>query len=432
MKRIFTKEIPRKDGDRVELAGWVRKVRGSDNLRFLILRDMTGEAQLILKRGAVPDKMLEKAGKITEESVIKAEGTVKLNKEAPGGLEILPEKLEVLSKAEVPLPIDFSGKVNTGLDKRLDWRCLDLRNPKNLAVIKAESKFVEGVQDYLSKNGFVSVFTPCIISGTSEGGSEIFSFDYFNEKAFLRQDPQLHRQLAIASGIEKVADVGPSWRAELSHTQRHLCEHRGIAVEMSFIEDEKDVMRLQEEIVIAGLKRVRKCEELETLGVKVKIPETPFPEIRFPEIYEILEKMGKKVEFGCSYDTEGERLLGEYAKKKYKNDFCFINRFPFSEKPFYVMKFDDKWARSVDLLFRGVEQSSGGQREHRHEQIIEQIKEKKLNPENLKWFTEFFRYGVPPHGGFCLGIERFIMQLLGLENVREAALFPRDPERLTP
>lgn len=434
MERIFTGEVPKKNGAKVALAGWVRKVRGSDNLRFVILRDMKGEVQLILKKGEADEKLLAAAKDLTEESVIRTEGKVRVNEEAPGGLEVVPEKLEILSKAEAPLPIDFTGKVNTGLDKRLDWRCLDLRNPQRSAVIKIESKFLEGVQEYLSKNGFVFLFTPCIMSGTSEGGSEVFSVKYFDKNAFLRQDPQLHRQLAIASGFDKIADIGPSWRAELSHTTRHLCEHRGIAVEIGFLNDETDTMRLEEKIIIAGLEKIKKdCrDELGLLGKKIEIPETPFPEIRFPEVYEILEKMGKKVKFGESYDTEGEKLLGEYVKEKFKTDFCFVNRFPFADKPFYVMKADDRWARSVDLLFKGVEQSSGGQREHRHEKIVEQIKEKGMQPEKFGWFTEFFRYGVPPHGGFCLGIERFIMQLLDLENVRDAVLFPRDTERLVP
>ncbi|MCK4634635.1 MAG: aspartate--tRNA(Asn) ligase [Candidatus Aenigmarchaeota archaeon] len=436
MKRIFTKDVPNKEGTKVMLAGWIRKIRGSDNLRFIILRDMTGELQIILKKGSVKEELLESTKDLTEESVISVEGTVKINEQAPGGLEIIPDKLVVLSKASVPLPIDFSGKVDTGLDKRLDWRCIDLRNPKRAAIIKIQSKFVEGVQEFLSKNDFIFLFTPCIMSGASEGGSEVFPIKYFDKKAFLRQDPQLHRQLAIAAGFDKIVDIGPSWRAELSHTTRHLCEHRGIAVEIGFLKDETDTMRLEEDVIIAGLNRIKKdCKnELEKIGKKIRIPDTPFPEIRFPEIYDILEKLGKKIEFGKDYDTEGEKLLGDYVKKKFGSDFFFVNRFPFAEKPFYVMKVDEEpqWARSVDLIFKGVEQSSGGQREHRYEKIVRQIKEKGLDMNTFKWFVEFFKYGVPPHGGFNLGIERFIMQLLDLDNIREVVLFPRDPERLVP
>jgi aspartyl-tRNA synthetase len=270
----------------------------------------------------------------------------------------------------------------------------------------------------------------------SESGSEVFEVKYFNTKAYLRQDPQLHRQLTILGGIEKLYDIGPSWRAEKSHTMRHLTEHRTCAVELAFIESERDVMRVEEQVVISTFEKVNKeCkEELKLLGVELKIPKAPFLEINFPEIYEILDKMGRKLKDGEDLDSEAEKLLWEYVQKKHPGvEFYFVNKFPFGKKPFYVYcDKDEKYARSTDLYYKGMEMSSGGQREHRYDKLIKNVKEKGIPLKSVEWFTKFFRYGAPPHGGFAIGIERITMMLLGLENVREAALFPRDPERLTP
>jgi aspartyl-tRNA synthetase len=322
------------------------------------------------------------------------------------------------------------------LDTRLDWRVLDLRTKESTAIFKIQAKVVEGMEDYLKKNGHLQVFTPCLIGGASEGGADVFPVVYFEKEAFLRQDPQLHRQLLIASGYDKIFDLGPSWRSEPSHTTRHLCEHRGCAVEEGFIKDEIDTMRIEEKLIIAVLKKIKKeCGgELELFNKKIKIPKTPFPEIRFPKLYDILEKLGKKIPHGEDLDRKAEILLARHIEKKYKSDFFFINRFPFKAKPFYVMRVDEnpEWARSVDLIFKGIEQSSGGQREHRYEKIIQQVKEKRMSMKRMEWFTKFFKYGVPPHGGFNLGIERFVMALLDLKNIREAVLFPRVPERFLP
>ncbi len=290
--------------------------------------------------------------------------------------------------------------------------------------------------EYLSDKGYLQVFTPCLLGGTSEGGAEVFKVDYFGREAFLRQDPQLHRQLCIAAGFDRIYDLGPNWRAEASHTPRHLCEHRGMAVEFGFMSNETDMMRVEEELIVAAMRKVRdECShELEILQVNPEIPSAPFPEMRFPEIYRILEEHGKKLPYGSDIDKEGETLLCEHVREKYKTDAFFINRFPFAVKPFYVMRVDDEpqWARSVDFVYKDLEQSSGGQREHRYEKIMDQLKEKGMKPETMEWFTEPFKFGVPPHGGFCLGIERFTMSFLGKENIRETTIFPRTPERLLP
>ncbi|MBI4918959.1 aspartate--tRNA(Asn) ligase, partial [archaeon] len=244
------------------------------------------------------------------------------------------------------------------------------------------------------------------------------------------------RQLTIAGGLPRVFDIGPAWRAEQSHTVKHLCEHRVCAVEVSFIKDERDVERVEEQIVISALTKVKeKCgNELKILGVEVKIPKAPFPEFCFPELYDILAKKGKILPPGSDMDTEAEKILWEYVKENYDSEFYFVNRFPFKIKPFYVMRVDDQpdRARSIDLYFKGLELSSGGQREHRYEKILEHLKEKGVRPESVEWFTKFFKYGVPSHGGFAIGIERITQSLLNVENIRDCVLFPRDPDRLVP
>ncbi len=415
--------------------GWIERTRDLGGIKFIVLRNGVNRWQVTVVKKKASEKVLNALAKITRESVIEVEGEFQEHPEAPGGREIIPQEIKILSQAK-PIPLEFEGEIKTTLETRLDWRSLDLRQPKNNAVFRITSKLVQGMVEFLWSKGFIQVFTPCIIGAASEGGAEVFQLDYFKKKAFLRQDPQLHRQLTIAGGFEKIFDLGDSWRAEPSHTTKHLCEHRGIAVEVAFIKDERDLMRLQEDLVIEGIRKVKKeCEkELETLNLDINVPSKPFPELVFPEIYDILEKMGKEIEFGEEYDRESEGLLADYVKEKYNTDFFFVNRFPFKAKPFYVMRVDgdERWARSIDLIYRGLEVSSGGQREHRYSKLLQNIKEKGINFESVSWFTKFFEFGVPPHGGFNLGIERLIMQLLELKNIREAALFPRAPERLLP
>ncbi len=432
LRTHYAKEL--KPG-KVKVAGWVYEKRVLGGILFVILRDVTGLIQITAKKDKTDKRTLSLLEELHRESVVVVDGNAIENKKAPNGIEIVPDDVKVLAKAE-QLPIDLSLEIKTNLDKRLDFRSVDLRRLETQAIFKVQSILLQEIQSFLKEKGFMQVFTPCLMGVPSESGSEVFSVVYYDKEAFLRQDPQLHRQLTIAGGFEKIYDVGPSWRAESSHTTKHLSEHRVIAAEMAFIEDEYDVMKLEEEMIIYALRKLVKDakDELKQLNVKLDIPDK-FPVLEFPKLYDILDELGEKYEYGkSSYGTEGERLLGEWVKKKYGSDFFFVNRFPFAEKPFYVMRVDDdpKWARSTDFIFRGVEMSSGGQREHRYEKIMSQAKEKGMSPEKIKWFADFFRYGVPPHGGFTIGIERLTMQLLGLKNIREAVLFPRDVDRLVP
>ena len=431
----YTDEIEHVKG-KVALAGWVHDVKDLARIRFIWLRDRGGIAQVTIVKSEASPELLRISETLGKEDVIAVEGSIVEKRVAKVGSEIKPVKIELITKAEAAAPLDMSGKIESNLDARLDWRVVDLRRPENSAIFQIQSKLTEGMQEYLSQNGFLQVFTPCLLGGTSEGGAEVFKLDYFGREAFLRQDPQLHRQLCIAAGLDKIYDLGPNWRAELSHTTQHLCEHRGMAVEFGFIADERDVMRVEEEVAVAGLKKVESdCKaELMLLGVELHVPKTPFPEMRYPEVYRILEECGKKVPYGSDIGKEGEAILSKHVLEKHGAEAFFMNRYPSKVKPFYVMRVDEEpiWARSVDFLYKGIEQSSGGQREHRYGKIIEQMKEQNVNREGMKWFTDPFKFGVPPHGGFCLGIERFTMALLGKENIKETTLFPRTPERLLP
>ncbi|MGA8903600.1 MAG: aspartate--tRNA(Asn) ligase [Candidatus Bathyarchaeia archaeon] len=432
----YTDQIESAQGGKVVLAGWVHDVKDLARARFIWLRDREGVAQVtIIKANATPE-ILKASETLGKEDVIAVEGTPVKERIAKVGSEITPTKIELVVKAQAAAPLDMSGKIESNLDVRLDWRVIDLRRRENLAIFQIQSKLVEGMVQYLGQKGYLQVFTPCLLGGTSEGGAEVFKLDYFGKEAFLRQDPQLHRQLCIAAGFDKIYDLGPNWRAELSHTPRHLCEHRGMAVEFGFMNDETDMMRVEEEMVVAAMRKVKDdcTRELELLQIQMEIPNTPFPEMRFPEVYRILEEYGKNIPYGSDLDKESETLLSKHVREKHKADAYFVDRYPFKVKPFYVMRVDEdpQWSRGVDLVYRDIEQSSGGQREHRYEKIMAQLREKNVNPEAMKWFTEPFKFGVPPHGGFCLGIERFTMALLKKENVKETTLFPRTPERLLP
>jgi nondiscriminating aspartyl-tRNA synthetase len=433
LRSHYSSQISEKDdGQTVIVAGWIQKLRDLGKIKFIVLRDRDGELQVTIKDSEELSKIYSK---LTRESVLSVSGTVKKNQSAPGGREIVPSKIIVVAEAEVPLPLETDTHIQSTLDKRLDFRSIDLRNPRNYAIFKVQSTLIQEMQDFLKQQKFLQIFTPCIMGVASEGGAEVFPVVYFEREAFLRQDPQLHRQLSIAGGLDRIYDIGPAWRAERSHTVRHMCEHRVMAVETSFIDDEYDIIQLETDLVKYSMMKVKKdCrDELEMFNVDLDVP-AKIPVLEFPKVYDILNELGLKLPHGEDLNSAAEKKLAEYVKEKYNSDFFFVNRFPFAIKPFYVMRVDDKpeWARSIDLIFRGVEMSSGGQREHRYNKIMEQVKIKKMKPESVKWFTDFFKYGVPTHGGFALGIERLTMQILGLENVREATLFPRDTERLVP
>ena len=435
-KQLSPADLKEKIGQEVHLEGWVHDVRVLGGISFVLLRNARGVVQVAAPKKVVKPELLELISGLRQEDVISCRGEVKESKAARMGFEVVPSTIEVISKAASPLPLDPRGVTTTTLDTRLEWRSLELRRPETAAIFKIENALVQGFEEYLQKSGFIRAFTPSIIGGVSEGGSEVFKIDFYGREAFLRQDPQLHRQLTIAGGFDRIYDLGTNWRAELSHTPRHLSEHRTIAPEIAFIKDERDTMRLEEEMIVRGVERVTKncADDLALLKQQLEIPGAPFPEITFQEVYKIMEKLGKPIQRNQDIDDPSLRALAAEVKKETGSDFFFLNRFPSAVKPFYVMRVDEDptYARSVDLVYKGLELSSGGQREHRHDKIISQIRERGYSTKGLEWFTEPFRFGVPPHGGYSFGIERFTAYLLGIENIKETVLFPRDPDRLIP
>jgi nondiscriminating aspartyl-tRNA synthetase len=435
-KPLSPGEIRAREGKEVRLQGWVHDVRVLGGISFVLLRNPRGIVQIAAPKKSVSEELFSLISGLHQEDVISCVGTVKGSKAARSGFEVVPSGITVVSKAAAPLPLDPRGVTPAAIDTRLQWRSLELRRPETAAVFKIENAVVQGFEDFLQGDGFLRAFTPSIIGGVSEGGSEVFKIDFYGKDAYLRQDPQLHRQLTIAGGFDRIYDLGTNWRAELSHTPRHLSEHRTIAPEVAFISDERDTMRLEEEMVVRGMEEVvKRCrDELGLLKVDLRPPKPPFPEVKFPEVYDTLETLGKPLPRNKDIDDPTLRALAAQVKEETGSDFFFLNRFPSGVKPFYVMRVDDEpeFARSVDLVYKGLELSSGGQREHRHDKIVSQIKEKGYDAKALEWFTEPFRYGVPPHGGYSFGIERFTSYLLGIENIKESVLFPRDPDRLIP
>ncbi|RLI99153.1 MAG: aspartate--tRNA(Asn) ligase [Candidatus Aenigmatarchaeota archaeon] len=426
-ERIYASEAKSRENKEILLRGWASAVRDLGNIVFVVLRDCTGEVQLLAKKD---NECFDKIKELKREDVIEVIGIPIKNEKASNGVEVKIKEFKLVNSAE-PLPIEFSGKIETDISKRLDYRFLDLRNIKNKKIFELKSAVVNYTREFFTGRNFVEVHTPKIVAQGAEGGSELFPILYYNKEGYLTQSPQFYKQLMQAAGFEKVFEIGPVYRAEKSHTTRHLSEYWGIDSEISFIENYEAVMGLIEDMLCSILDNIKKnCDEIiEPFNVNFPKYKKPFPRITLKEAFELLGK-----EPGNDLSPEEEKMVGDKIKEKYDCDFVFITQYPFEKRPFYTMKNKDnkETTDSFDLVFRGVELITGGQREHRIKIIEEQAKEKGISLESIKFYVKSFRYGMPPHGGFGLGLERFIMQFLNLPNVREAVLFPRDVERLTP
>ncbi|RLF78063.1 aspartate--tRNA(Asn) ligase, partial [Thermococci archaeon] len=418
------------NGKKVKVAGWVYEVKDLGGIKFVWLRDREGIVQITAPKKKVNEEIFLIIPKLNSEDVVAVEGVVNFTPKAKLGFEIIPEKIEILAKAESPLPLDPTGKVKAELDTRLDNRFIDLRKPEVMAIFKIRSNVFKAIREFFYQEGFVEIHTPKIIATATEGGTELFPMKYFERDAFLAQSPQLYKQIMMASGVDRVFEIAPIFRAEEHNTTRHLNEAWSIDAEMAFIENEDEVMQLLERLVAHAINYVREHneKELKILNFELEEPKLPFRRITYTQALEILKDLGKEIPWGEDIDTEGEKLLGQYIKETYDEDLYFIYQYPSEAKPFYIMKYDEKpeISRAFDLEYRGVEITSGGQREHRYEKLKEQIAEKGLNVESFEFYLKAFRYGMPPHGGFGLGAERLLKQMLNLKNIREVILFPRD------
>ena len=414
----------------VILGGWVRNFRDLGGLKFISLQDKYGVRQITLKKGVVSDDVFEKA-KVGYQYCIMVKGKVKAFKKAPGGIEIIPSDIKILNKTPEKLPIDMTGETISELDLRLNNRALDLRSLRNQAIFNIRGEVLKSIRKYLFANDFTEMYTPKIIGSATEGGTELFPIMYFEREAFLTQSAQLYKE-QLSGVYERVFELGPCFRAEKSHTKRHLCEIFVLDIEMSFA-DMSDVLKTLEDMIHNVITDIRenKMEALKLLKMdnKTTVPDIPFPRYTYDEILELVEnKFGITVEWGEDISTEAYRELGKELPGYY-----YITHWPMSIKPFYIMPSPDpKYSESFDLQMGWLELTSGGTRVHNKAQLTAAIDEKGLNPVAFDSHLRTFDFGMPPHAGVGLGIARWVTFLCGLEDIREAVMYPRTPDRLTP
>jgi len=406
----------------VKIKGWVHETRDLGKIRFLVLRDISGLIQIT----CLEDEPAFKEMKQNKENVLEIEGEAKSSEKAPSGVEIFPKKITLLAKAKQPLPIDTSDFSKTSLPIRLDYRFLDLHNRKRQAIFKIQSEIANLFRQHFRRKGFIEMQPPSIISSASEGGTELFPAKYFEKQAYLAQSPQLYKQM-VACSMEKTFTITPVWRAEKHNTTRHINEARQMDIEMAFSNQEIVMKQLEQAVQDIVKNIIKNCEkELKYLKLKIKIPKAKY--ISYKETIDLLKKNKIEIVDGEDLSPEAERKLSEL----YPDTIIFVHSWPISLKPFYIMPLDDSISGGFDAIYNGMEISSGGQRIHIPELLIERLKAKGLDPKNFESYINSFRYGAPEHGGWSIGLERFTMTLLGLDNIREVTLFPRDRDRLTP
>jgi aspartyl-tRNA synthetase len=426
----YSAEIrPELDGKEVTLFGWVQEIRDLGGIRFIILQDREGTVQITIPRKKVSSEVLSKSEVLQKRYSIGVKGVVKKTEITPRGVEVIPKEIRIFSTAASQLPIDITGKVTAQLEVRLDVRALDLCREESIAIFKIQHTAVEAIRDFLFERGFIEVHTPRIIASATEGGAALFPVDYFETKAFLAQSPQLYKEQLVMS-LEKVFEIGPFFRAEESHTRRHLSEFVSIDIEQAFASVE-DVMQLLEQLMQHTCKTVReKCrKELAILKHHVDVPEVPFKRLTYDQVLEDLKREGIEIPWGEDIPTPAFRTLGKIYPY-----FYFITDWPTRSKAFYIKPRDDnpEICEGFDLMWRWIELSSGGTRIASKELLIKRLKEKELNPESFKYHLQAFDYGMPPHAGWAIGLERLTMMLTGKKNIREVTLYPRDKFRLTP
>lgn len=422
-------------GREVTITGWVASARRQKRMQFLIVRNASGLVQVTNERGRVEPVETTIDG-LTNESVIIVTGTVVENAAVRlGGLEVIPSSIEVVTTADSPLPLD----AQSALDTRLDWRFLDLRRPENRLIFEIQTTIEQAMREFWSQLGFIEIHSPKFMGGASESGAELFRVDYFGGDAYLAQSPQFYKQMAMAAGFDQVFEVGPVFRANPSFTSRHDTEFTSVDVEMAWIDSHEDVMSFEEAWLAHVLTRVKEKhgDAIKALfNVDVTIPALPFPRIRMVEAFDILAAEGYEVPGGrgTDLDPEGERRLSAYVMRTFGHEFVFVTEYPVSVRPFYHHRDpnDPNTTRSFDLLWKGLEVTTGAQREHRYEVLKQQAIEKGISPDSIRFYLDFFRFGMPTHGGFGFGLTRMLMVMLGVKNVREVTYLYRGPNRLTP
>ncbi len=439
MERTLIKDLKDHIGEQVTLKGWLQTLRDQKSMQFIILRDKTGLAQVAHWKKGNPE-LAELISTLGTESALTVTGKVVENEVVKlGGIEIQLEALKVENNAELPLPFEPFSDTLPDQDYRLDWRYLDLRRERNRLIFEIQTTLEQAMREYWLKNGYIEVHSPKIMGTPSESGAELFKIEYFDQTAYLAQSPQFYKQMAQAAGFEKIFEIGPVFRADPSFTSRHMTEFTGIDFEISWIDSHEDVMVQAENLLAHTYAAVREKHYdkiVEHFDVELEVPITPFPRLTMAEAYQILKGLDYKLppEKKGDLDPGAERALGDYVKKEYGNDFVFVKDWPFTVRPFYHMLHEDNpgLTKSFDLLGRGLEITTGAQREHRYDVLAKQALDKGLTLPPIQTYLNYFRYGCPPHGGLGMGLSRLLMVMLNLPSIREAVFLFRGPNRLEP
>lgn len=444
MKRTYICDVKNEIGKTIKVQGFLENIRNSKSMAFMVLKDITGKLQVTIEKETHPG-LCDKVDLLTGDSVVTVIGTVIENEYVKmGGMEMIPEDLIIesiaealpIARKEIPATKKKQAVERSSIDQRIDYRWIDLRTDENQLMFQVQTALINAMRQFLMGENFVEIHTPKLIGAASESGSDVFEVKYFDRSAYLAQSPQFYKQMAMASGLERIFEVGPVFRAEKSFTSKHTTEFTGFDLEFSYIDSFRDVMKMEEELLRAGLTAVQekygdKIQEL--FGTEVIIPEAPFPVVTLKDLYKALEE-----EFGYTVDesemgdltTDAERLSFDWVKKHYNHEFLFVTDYDAEKRAFYHMRDENGVPQGYDLIWRGVEITTGAQREHRYEILKKQAEEKGLE-EDVKFYLEFFRYGCPPHGGFGIGVDRLTMLLLGL-HIKEAMFIFRGPNRLNP
>ncbi len=425
-ERTYIEKAKESLGKTVTIAGWVKRTRELRKISFIILRDRTGEIQVTVKDGALKSTVAD----LGREDVVTVTGKAVSSEIVHAGVEFVPDGIEVLNRAKQPLPFDLFGTVKAELDTRLNYRFMDFRTPHTNAIFTIQNVLLAAFREFLIDDGYIEFQPPCIIASASEGGAELFSIPYFGREAYLAQSPQLYKQMAAIS-FEKVFTVTPIWRAEKFDTPTHLNEIRQMDIEQAFADDEM-VMKVLERTLVHMLEAVKeRCpRELELLGRELAVPELPLRRLTYTEAVELLQEVGEEMVWGEDFTKAHERRLMELVGE----EAFFIKDWPSVQKAFYAMPHEDNpnVVHAFDLLYNGIELSSGTQRVHKPDLLRQQLMNKGLDPEDFTHYIESFSYGAPPHAGWSIGLERLTMSVTGMSNIRECCMFPRDRDRLVP
>jgi aspartyl-tRNA synthetase len=409
--------------------GWVREIRNLGGIRFIIIQDKKGKIQITISGDTSSKEVLSKIRSLHKQDCIGVKGTVKEMSKAPRGVEIIPEKIKVLGTSRHPLPLDITSRTPAEIDVRLDSRVLDLCRDRSQAIFKIRQVTLDSTRNFLSSEGFLEIQTPKIIISATEGGASLFPLVYFEHEAFLAQSPQLYKEELIIS-FEKVFEIGPFYRAEKSHTTRHITEFTSVDIEEAFVNAE-DVIKVAEELMHFICKSINeRCKkELSYLKHKVIVPEIPFEYLTYDKVVNELQDLDVKINWGDDIGAPAYRALG-----KMHPYFYFITDWPNALKPFYIKQQDEdsELSEGFDLMWGWIEIASGGTRVHKKEMLIKNMKNHGLHPESFKYHLQAYNYGMPPHAGWAIGLERLLMLLTGSKNIREVIFYPRDRFRLTP